>query len=173
MPKIASRKVEVHLFRRVRGAVEFLVLRRSSDRRRLPGVWQPVTGKIRFRERALDAALRETFEETGLHPRRWWALESPVVYFDPDEDTIELLPLFAAEVPPRARVVLSREHDAYRFLSRRQAAKRFLWEAQRQALESCRREVLRGDARPIDPIVLATPPSDRRRLARTVRRTPD
>jgi 8-oxo-dGTP pyrophosphatase MutT (NUDIX family) len=170
MPRIASRGIEVHVFRRVSRRVEFLALRRSADRRRLPGVWQPVTGKIRPRERALDAALREVFEETGLEPKRWWVLENPLVYFDAAEDAIELLPLFAAEVPARARVVLSREHDAFRFLSGPEAGRRYVWAAQRRALDACRREVLRGGARPIAAAVLA--PRARRRDPRRATRRP-
>lgn len=157
MPKLASRKVEVHVFRRRRGRVEFLTLRRSPSRRRLPGAWQPVTGKIRFRESAAHAAVREVYEETGLRPTRFWALESPIVYFDVQEDTVEMLPLFAAEIPAGARIVLSAEHDAYRFLSRKRAGKRYVWEAQRVALAACHREVLRGRARSIDPLLLDTP----------------
>ena len=68
--------IEVHLFRRAGRRVEFLCLRRARTRR-LPGVWQPVTGKRRRGETAFAAARREVREETGLEPRRWWALEEP------------------------------------------------------------------------------------------------
>lgn len=158
MPRVRSTHVEVYVFRR-RGAVEFLALRRAADRRLLPGVWQPVTGKRRPVERALDAAVREVREETGLVPRRWWALETLTAFFEPGTDSILLLPLFAAEVGPGAAVRLSREHDRYRFLSAREAGRRYLWAAQRRALDAVRAEVLGGGAlaRALEVTALASP----------------
>src|SRR5438067_13107267 len=72
--KVLSTHVEVYLFRRQAGRVEFLVLRRSPDRRVLPKVWQPVTGKREDDETAHASAMREVREETGLTPKRWWSL---------------------------------------------------------------------------------------------------
>src|SRR5262245_24033344 len=98
MPTLRSTHVEVYLFRRRGRRVEFLLLRRAPSRRSLPGVWQPVTGKRRARERMLAAAVREVREETGLEPRRWWALETLTLYPDARADEIVALPLFAAEI---------------------------------------------------------------------------
>lgn len=163
MPPIRCTHVEVHLFRRRAGRIEFLALRRAGDRQLLPGVWQPVTGKIERGERPLDAAAREVREETGLVPRRWWALESVSLYHDAARGALMLLPLFAAEVGPRDVVRLSREHDAHAFLSARTAGRRYLWETQRRALAAVRGEVLAGGrlAR-----VLEVVPRARRRVAR-------
>jgi dATP pyrophosphohydrolase len=133
--------VEIYLFRR-RPALRILLLRRAAGRRTLPGVWQPVTGKIRRGERALAAAAREVREETGLEPRRWWALETTSIYFDPIDDCVRVLPLFAAEVTPGARIELSREHDAFRFLEPSRAAARVLWDTQRVGLDALRSQVL-------------------------------
>ena len=144
MPALRSTHVEVYLFRRRGRRVEFLLLRRAPGRRVMPGVWQPVTGKRHARESMLAAARREVREETGLAPRRWWALETMTLYPDVASDTIVALPLFAAEVAARAAVRLSREHDASRWVSAAEAARRVLWESQRRGLEAVRREVLRG-----------------------------
>ena len=138
-------QIEVHVFRRRGRTVEFLCLRRSA-RSRLPGVWQPVTGSLRRGESAVRGAARELREETGLEPRRWWALESVAVYFDARTGRVHALPIFAAEVEARARVTLSSEHDRFEFLPARRAGHRYLWEAQRRALDAVRREVLRGGA---------------------------
>ncbi|TMQ52191.1 MAG: NUDIX domain-containing protein [Candidatus Eisenbacteria bacterium] len=146
MPKLVCTKVEVYIFRRRRGRVEILALRRAPNRRLLPGVWQPVTAKIEAGERALDCAFREVVEETGITPRRLWAIGTVTVYFDGAADTVNALPLFAAEVDPKASVTLSREHDASAFVSPREAGRRFLWESQRRGLEVLGREVLRGGA---------------------------
>ena len=133
--------VEVYLFRRRAARLEFLSLRRSPGHT-LPGAWQPVTGKVQLLERAYEAAAREVLEETGLAPIRWWALESVSIYFDARADKLRALPLFAAEVEPDASVLLSREHDAFRWSTAAAAGASFVWEAQRRGLEAVRREVL-------------------------------
>ena len=144
MPGLAFTHVEVYLFSR-RPAPRLLLLKRSAGRS-LPGVWQPVTGHRRRGERALAAARREVHEETGLTPRRWWCLEAPALLFDARTDRASVLPLFAAEIPPRARVALSPEHDAARYCSFREAATRVLWDAQRDAIAALASQIL-GDPR--------------------------
>jgi dATP pyrophosphohydrolase len=146
MPSFRSTHVEVYLFRRRGRRAEFLLLRRSAVRRALPGIWQPVTGKRRTRERMFAAAVREVREETGLTPRRWWALETMTHYPDVVADVILALPLFAAELGFRETIRLSREHDASRWVSAVEAKRLVLWESQRRGIEAVRREVL-GNAR--------------------------
>jgi dATP pyrophosphohydrolase len=146
VPTLRSTHVEVYLFRRRGRRVEFLALRRAPRSRVLPGVWQPVTGKRHRGERALDCARREVREETGIAPRRWWTLETVTLYFDVGADAAVTLPLFAAEIGAREALRLSDEHDAFRFVSAREAGRLFLWESQRRGLEAVRREVLRGGA---------------------------
>jgi hypothetical protein len=67
--------------------------------------------------------------------------------------------LFAAEVSRADEVRISREHDAWAFLPAREAAPRFLWEAQRRALADIRRQVLRGG--PLAAALELTPPPRR------------
>ncbi len=143
MSDLRPTQIEVYVFRRRARQVEFLCLRRSAAGR-LPGVWQPVTGTLRRGEGALAGAAREVKEETGLAPRRWWALEGVSLYFDAETGRARVLAMFAAEAGAEHRVKLSREHTASSFLGAREAGRRFLWEAQRRGLENVRREVLRG-----------------------------
>jgi len=145
MPAVLSHHVEVYPFRRRRGRVEFLLLRRSGQRT-LPGVWQPVTGGIERGETAWRAAAREVIEETGLRPLRWWALEHVTVFYKPDRDVVFALPMFAAEVAWTDTVVLSHEHDRYAFVGAAAAARRVLWAAQRRGFAAVREEVLAGGA---------------------------
>jgi 8-oxo-dGTP pyrophosphatase MutT (NUDIX family) len=143
VPRLDSSFVEVYVFRRQRGQTQFLLLRRAPGRW-LPGVWQPVTGGLRPRERAVRGALREVLEETGLRPRRLWRLESVTAWFDVRREAVRVTILFAMEIGPRETVRLSREHTAHRFVSAREAARRFLWDSQRRALAEVRRQVIRG-----------------------------
>lgn len=142
VPGFRSDHVEVHLFRRRGRKVEFLILRRASKRRKLPGVWQPVTGSRNWRERAIAAAVREVREETGLEPRRWWGVEGLTGWFDARRDAWVLLPVFAAELPARASVTLSKEHDRHAWVSARMAARRFFWDSQRASLAAVCSQVL-------------------------------
>ena len=145
MPRLDPSLVEVYVFRRRGRRIEFLMLRRRPGEW-LAGVWQPVTGTLRRRERAVRGALREVREETGLVPRRLWRLEALAGYFDPGRDTLRFVTVFAVEVASSDVVRLSREHTAHRFVSAGEAARHFLWDAQRQGLAAVRRQVLRGGA---------------------------
>lgn len=140
---LAVHHVEVYVFRRRRSGPQVLALRRSAGRR-LGGVWQPVTGSLERGETIFQAAGREVREETGLTPRRWWLLETPLLLLDRASGRPAALPRFAAEVPAGAEVVRSEEHDAHAFLGLPSAGRRFLWESQRAALAALRRQVLQG-----------------------------
>lgn len=141
--QIVSHYVETYVFRRRRGRVEILCLRRAPNIP-LGGVWQPVTGKRRRGERALLAAAREVREETGLEPIQWWGLETLSIWFESVNERFVALPLYAAEAAPDAEVTLSREHDDFAWLAPKAAGARFAWETQRRALEALDREVIRG-----------------------------
>jgi dATP pyrophosphohydrolase len=143
VPDLRPTQIEVYIFRRRAGRVEFLCMKRAA-RGALGGVWQPITGGLRRGEGALAGAAREVREETGLSPRRWWALEGVGIYFHPPAGRARVMAMFAAEVGAAERVTLSREHTGCAFLGAAAAGRRFLWEAQRRGLESVGREVLRG-----------------------------
>jgi 8-oxo-dGTP pyrophosphatase MutT (NUDIX family) len=146
VPRLEASVIEVYAFRRRAGRVEFLALRRRPGRS-LAGVWQPVTGKLERGEPTVRAALREVREETGVTPHRLWRLERVTATFDPKRDMIKVITRFAAELPGAARVTVSKEHTAHRFVSAREAARRFLWDSQREGLAAVRSQVLRGGAR--------------------------
>src|SRR5262245_12670026 len=146
VPRLDASLIEVYVFRKRGGRVEFLLLRRRPGKS-LAGVWQPVTGKLRRGESAVRGAAREVHEETGIRPRRWWRLETVRATFDPRRDAIRIITRFAAEIPGRARVRISREHTAHRFARAREAARRVLWESQREGFTEVRHQVLKGGAR--------------------------
>ena len=163
VPAARSSHVEVYVFRRSARGARVLLLRRTTDRRTLPGAWQPVTGKRRARESAFAAARREVREETGLTPARWWMLETPALYVEPVSGALIVLPRYAAEITGAHEVRLSREHDACAWLALSQAARRVVWGSQARGIESLGREVVRTGplARALELNV--TPPRRRRR----------
>lgn len=146
MPRLDLSYVEAYVFRRRQGRLQFLTLHRRPGGA-LPGVWQPVTGKLWRGETAARGVLREVREETGVSPRRLWRLESVRAYYDPRREAIEVVTRFAAELDSRAAIQLSHEHTAYRFVTAGEAARSFLWDSQREGLTEARRLVTRGGER--------------------------
>ncbi|MFZ4576319.1 MAG: NUDIX domain-containing protein [Phycisphaerales bacterium] len=141
MPTIRTDIIDAYLFRESAGTVEFLQLRRTEQP--LAGTWQPVMGHLEASETAVNAAVREIAEETGLDVRGpdctgFWALESVHPFFLPAADAIVLSPCFAARVTAAWSPTLDREHDRLRWISEAEIDKGFMWPGQRNAC----REVL-------------------------------
>jgi dihydroneopterin triphosphate diphosphatase len=133
----------------VRRGAEFLVLRRAP---RYDAFWHFVAGAIEPGETAVEAALRELLEETGLDagaalvdlgrgyayplleqsPHRRW-LYAPQVR----EVTVSC---FSVEAPAEWEPALNEEHDDYRWCAVDDAEQLLYWPEPR--------EVLREVARP-------------------------
>lgn len=145
MPECESRYVEVCVFRFRRDAAEFLMLRRADGERVYPGIWQFVTGKVRTGETALAAARREIREETALEPLRFWVVPHCSTFYDASRDTVQIVPMFAAQADPDAEPRLSREHSTYRWVDAAEADRRLVWPGQRAGLSIVRSAVLQGE----------------------------
>ncbi len=135
MPRLRSNIAAVYAVRPARGGIEFLLLQRPADHR-FANAWQTVGGHIEERrgETAWQAALRELDEETGLAVERWYRIDRPESFYNPDNDTIYFVPAFAALVAPDARPVLSDEHQAFRWQSASDAAAAVDWSAMRESI---------------------------------------
>ncbi|MBF8248861.1 MAG: hydrolase, NUDIX family protein, partial [Bacteroidetes bacterium] len=88
MPRFECRIVEICVFRRAAGKVQYLILKRSENEKIYPGIWQIATGSIEAGETAVDAALRELKEETGVTPGRLWIVPHVNSYYVADKDTL-------------------------------------------------------------------------------------
>ncbi len=119
-------------FRGDRG--EVLLLRRAKGEALYPGIWQLVTGGVQEGETSLQAAQRELQEETGQEPVGFWVAPSTSSFYDLQQDTIVVIPLFAAQVGVDAEPVLSGEHDLHEWLEFGEAARRLVWPGQREGL---------------------------------------
>ncbi len=140
------RTVSVYPFRRTASGTQFLTLLRSQNLS-LGGSWQAVHGSIEPGEKAVDAALRELREETGLDPIRFYVVSYVETIFDPEADAFALVPVFAAELPADAGVVISFEHETAEWCAFMEATSRFIWPSQREAI----RRVLEDIAEPAAP----------------------
>ena len=130
---IVSNMIEAHIFRETEKGIEFLLLKRS-EWQPYPGLWQMVTGKIKDGEKAHQTALREIKQETGLVPAQLWV--APIInsFYEPKDEYICLLPVFAAKVES-VEVVLSEEHTQYQWVNKTEAQKLLAWDGQRKAVQ--------------------------------------
>ena len=146
MPRLRSRFVAVyHLRRAPRDSdhadeqIEILLLQRPPDHR-FAGDWQSVGGHIErdaggVEETAWQAAVREAREETALPVERWFRIDRPESFYNPENDTIYFVPAFAALVPDDAPdPALSDEHAAWRWAPPSEAAAAVSWQAVRDSI---------------------------------------
>lgn len=130
---IISNMIEAHIFREIENGIEFLLLKRS-DGQPYPGLWQMVSGKIKQDEKAYQTALREIKEETGLIPQQLWVAPTVNSFYEPKNEFICLLPVFAARVNS-SEVKLSDEHTDYKWVNKSETQKLLAWEGQRKAVQ--------------------------------------
>lgn len=136
MASIECTIIELCVFKRTKRGPRYLILKRASAEKLYPDIWQIVTGKIKSKEKAANAGLRELREETGLTPKRFWVVPIVSSFFDPVGDTIQLCPLFAAEVVETAVPKLSSEHQSYVWADRSRAQKLLVWPGHRNAVQT-------------------------------------
>jgi len=132
--KIISNLIEAHIFREVESGIEFLLLNRANNQI-YPGLWQMVTGKIEGKEKAHQTALREIKEETNLSPAQLWIAPTINSFYEPKEEYICLLPVFAARMEGETNVILSKEHTEFKWVSNDEAKKLLAWPGQREAVD--------------------------------------
>ena len=145
MPRLRSNIIAVYIVRPAgpdaADGIELLMLQRPEGHR-FAGAWQTVGGHIEEQqgETAWQAAIRETNEETGLEVERWFRIDRPESFYNPENDTIYFVPAFAALVARDAEPVLSEEHQAWKWQLPNEAAHAVDWAAMRDSI------LLVGDA---------------------------
>jgi len=132
--KIISNLVEAHIFRREEGKLKFLAIKRTGTLS-YPNLWQMVTGGIKDGEEAYIAALREIKEETGLTPKRLWALPNINSFYSSKDDCIFMMPVFAAEVNADASVTISFEHSEFKWIGKNEMIEILAWPGQKKSVE--------------------------------------
>lgn len=126
--------VEAHIFCKKENGIEFLLLKRAK-KEIYPGLWQMVTGKIRTREKAYKAALREIKEETNLKPKRFWVVPNVNSFYSHEKNHISLLSVFAGQVEPDSEIIICKEHSDYKWFKPNDAKKMLAWPGQRKSVD--------------------------------------
>jgi dATP pyrophosphohydrolase len=132
---VTSSLIEAHIFRLVGKELEFLLLKRS-EKEIYPGLWQMVTGSIDDNEKAHQTAIREIKEETGLTPVKFWVVPNVNSFYSPKQNSICMVPVFAALVADDSNVNISDEHSEYKWMSKDDAIKLLAWPGQRNSVET-------------------------------------
>lgn len=128
-PRITA--VEIFVYRlREDGRPEYLLLQRES------GLWQPPCGKIETRETPIQAAKRETREETGFTPDLVRPAHWADAFVDPERGRLYLLPVFFTEVPFGEDAKTGGEHIAHDWLDFEKALERLPYHGYREALKA-------------------------------------
>jgi dihydroneopterin triphosphate diphosphatase len=144
--------VSVVALRTVEGETQVLLLRRNHT---LVGEWCQVAGAIEEGETAWEAALRELIEETGLTCDRLYSADICEQFYEPDRDSISILPVFVAFVSASAEVVVNDEHSEFSWVSFDVARGMVPFAGQRNVLRHIEEEfVIRA---PIRHLLIETP----------------
>ncbi|MGB9852631.1 MAG: NUDIX hydrolase [Candidatus Kapaibacteriota bacterium] len=115
MVDFVSNTVQVHIaaYNEQIKCFKYLALKRSSKNPIYPGIWQAITGTIENDETAIECAIREIKEETGLTPKQIWTIPYVGVFFDPYKNAINAVPVFGALVDFVEQIKISSEHEGY------------------------------------------------------------
>jgi dihydroneopterin triphosphate diphosphatase len=120
------------------GQIEYALMRRSDE-----GYWQGIAGGGEGEETPLDAAKRETYEESGILPTsEFLQLDTiepvPVIEFSESYiwgNSIYVIPQYCFGVTcQNIQIVISREHNEYKWLSYEEAYKLIRYDGNKTAL---------------------------------------
>ena len=159
MAEVRADGVAVYVWRRAAGGLELLQIRRSGATGEYQHSWQTVYGGIEPGETAVQAALRELKEDTGLTPRGLFQVEYLEQFYFMPRDYVLVMPVFAAEVGVDDAVTLNAEHDAQRWVPAAEYADHFMWRTQRDAVAIILDELARPTAS--RPLLTIIPPPAR------------
>ncbi|MDQ1266224.1 MAG: dihydroneopterin triphosphate diphosphatase [Bacteroidota bacterium] len=135
MPDFISSTIQVHIAKYDEKHCEYeqLLLLRSETAEPYPSLWQVVTGRIEEGETALETALREVYEETGLEPMKIWTIPYITTFFNVYQNKIHASPVFGFLVQRESIVKISEEHSGFQWLNWDQSVERLELPSHREA----------------------------------------
>jgi len=143
--------VDVYVIRPYRPEWLVLALQRATGTR-CASSWETVHGRIEAGERPEDAAVREVREEAGLAVDRLYSITCQPFYLH-TLGVVQMAVVFAAFVREGADVVIAEEHQRHEWLSMADAAARFTWPREREALSHIAILLAGGDAGPVEDVL--------------------
>ena len=150
MTRVIPGVVDVYVIRESPSGQQVLVMQRSANTR-CPGAWETVHGNLLEDERPEAGAIRELREETGLTPDRLYNVTVQPFYLH-TMGAVQLAIVFAAFVSD-GNVTLGEEHQRFEWLRVEEAAARFAWPREREALAQILQLIPNGDAGAVDDVL--------------------
>lgn len=132
--EIKTGLIEAHIVRIIDRNIEFLLMQRSENEK-YPNIWQMVTGKIKTNELAYETAKREIFEETNLIIDNIFVVPNVNHFYDSNDNSMNLVPVFVTKVKPESVVKISKEHQQFKWLKKKEAKKRLAWPGQSKSVD--------------------------------------
>ena len=126
---IKVKLIEAHIVRHVGDKIEFLLLKRSKNQQ-YPNIWQMVTGKITENEKAYETVIREIKEETNLSIKNLFVVPNVNPFYNSTENSMNLVPVFVTIVPNESEIVISDEHQKYKWVEKKEAKNKLAWPGQ-------------------------------------------
>jgi dATP pyrophosphohydrolase len=138
---VKSFMVAVYVCRIEDGIGKYLVMKRASEY--LAGTWQMVTGRVEKGEKAWEAALREIKEETGLVPDRFYCANDVEIFYEIEQNCVNLVPVFVGFVGSDQEPKLSAEHSEYKWITIVEVDEYLPFEQQRKMIRSIEENFVR------------------------------
>ncbi len=132
--EIKSNLIEGHIVRFHNNKIEYLLLKRSADQK-YPNLWQMVTGKIKTGEKAYEAVVREIKEETCLEIDKLFIVPNVNSFYNSDDNSNNLIPVFVTVVKEDAAITISDEHQSYQWVNKKMAKKLLAWPGQSKSVD--------------------------------------
>jgi dATP pyrophosphohydrolase len=133
VPSVLSDAVDAYVIRRLNARLQFLLLQRRADAP-FGNAWQPIHARVIPEETALAAAERALAETAGLAADTVYSADYVNQIYDHARDAIVLIPVFAFEVAPHARIEPGPDFLAFEWCEREEATARLLWAGQRWSI---------------------------------------
>jgi dATP pyrophosphohydrolase len=138
---VKSFSVCTYICRQKTGRGQYLLLKRDCSY--LHSVWQGVTGRIEKTETAWQTALRETREETGITPDRFYSANIVETFYEVSQNCISIIPIFVGLLDQEQPVQLSPEHSEYLWLPAKEAKEYLLFTQQKETIDYIEKEFIR------------------------------
>ena len=134
MTDILVRVIDAYVFYRREESIRYLLLKRAKTKI-YEHLWQGVAGKIKKKEKAWEAAVRELKEETGLEPLSMFVADHVSQFYEVYKNRVNIVPVFGIEVG-QEEVILSEEHCEFRWVDLQTARRKLVWKGQKEGVES-------------------------------------
>lgn len=132
--EIKTKLIEAHIVTEINDKIEFLLLKRSVSEL-YPNIWQMVTGKIRQNEKGYETAIREIKEETNLEINNLFVVPNVNPFYNSEDNTMNLVPVFMTIVDHNSDIIISNEHQKYKWVNKKEAKNKLAWPGQSYSVE--------------------------------------